>query len=392
MKKQLLVLLGMAGMQLPLVALADTANVDLYGVANLSFDVTDNGTAANGAAGVRTHKVSSNASRIGFRGSENLGGGLSAVWQVESRVDMDNAGGTFGTRNTFAGLRGDSWGQVLLGRYDGPYRNATSRLDPFRDSIGDNRALMGGAFRATFRNSYLGFDSRPTDGVFYISPNLNGFTVSAAYIAGAESATTSTDIKGKTWSLGGTYEAGPIFASLGYQVNDIGSSGTGVAAGNAAGTVGVKEQAWKLGAGYKFEAVGLDVGFAYEKTSDNFRGTGSVVTCASGSTDASNCYGHSAWLLSGKYRVATGALKLVYSKADELGNTTATGARQWVLGYDHNLSKRTNLYLIYAKINNDRNASYGVGGNDGGINTGFVNPVGAGASPSAVSLGMRHSF
>lgn len=393
MQKKMMVLALSAGMFVSLAALADSANITLYGVANMSYDLADNGTAANGTAGTRTNKVSSNASRIGFKGSEDLGNGLSAVWQVESRVDMDNAGGTFGTRNTFAGLSGKEWGTLVLGRNDNPYKLATGRLDVFRDSMGDNRALMGGAFRNIFRNSYLGFDARPTDGVFYTSPAWSGFAISAAYTAGAESATASTSLKGQSWSLAGNYETGPLFASVAYQANDIGGTGTGSNAGNnGAGTLGVTEKAWKLGAGYKMEDAGLDLGFAYEKTSDNFRTTGSVVTCASGSTDATDCYGHSAWSLAGKYKLADGAIKLAYNKAGKLGNTTATGARQWALGYDHSLSKRTNLYAIYTKINNDSGASYGVGAHDAGVNTGFVDPVGAGASPSAVSLGMKHSF
>src|SRR5512133_1265746 len=93
---------------LPCIAAAETGNVTLYGVANLSYELVSLGTGTAGTPAVtgpsNVNKVSSNASRLGLKGTEDLGDGLSAVWQVESLIAMDNAGGTFGTRNTYAGL------------------------------------------------------------------------------------------------------------------------------------------------------------------------------------------------------------------------------------------------------------------------------------------------
>lgn len=88
--------------------------------------------------------------------------------------------------------------------------------------MGDNRALMGGAIKG--KNSALQFDGRPNDVVMYTSPAMSDFTIAASYIAGAEAATTSTNIKGQTWSLAGMYDSGPLFASLAYQANDVGSN------------------------------------------------------------------------------------------------------------------------------------------------------------------------
>ena len=387
MQKKLIVVALAAAIALPMPVLADNANVTIYGAANLSFDMTNNGNTAT-AQGTGTNKVSSNASRIGFKGDEDLGDGLSAVWQVESRVDMDNAGGTFATRNSFAGLKNESWGQLVLGRHDTPYKIATRRLDIFGDSMGDNRALMGGGVKG--KNSALQFDGRPTDVIMYTSPNWNGATLLASYVAGAEAASAAANIKGQTWSLAGMYDSGPLFASLAYQANDVGSAATGTNAGGVvAGTAGVKESAWKMGLGYKLEA--FEAGLAYEKTSDNFNTAGSMQACTSGST-ATDCYGHNAWYLSGKYKLASGAVKLAYAKAGDLGNKLSSGASQWVAGYDHNLSKRTTLYAIYTKLTNNINASYGIAAGDAGINTGFVNALGNDADPSAFSLGMKHTF
>lgn len=94
-------------------------------------------------------KVSSNTSRLGLKGSEDLGDGLSAIWQIEQQVNIDDttcAGGTgtLATRNSFGGLKSDSMGTVLLGRHDTPYKIATRKLDVFADNLADSRALTGG--------------------------------------------------------------------------------------------------------------------------------------------------------------------------------------------------------------------------------------------------------
>jgi len=91
--------------------MADSGNVTLYGIMDASIDVTDNGDTAT-AQGVRTHKVSSNSSRLGFKGTEDLGNGLNAVWQIETAIAADGGAnqsatattGQLNNRNTFIGL------------------------------------------------------------------------------------------------------------------------------------------------------------------------------------------------------------------------------------------------------------------------------------------------
>jgi len=121
-------------------AFADTSNVTVYGFANLSYDLTDNGA-------VSANKVSSSQSRLGLKGSEDLGDGLSAVWQLEQGINIDNSGAGNGlaTRNSFLGLSSGTAGTVLLGRHDTPYKIASRGFDVFADTIADNRSLMGGS-------------------------------------------------------------------------------------------------------------------------------------------------------------------------------------------------------------------------------------------------------
>lgn len=395
MKKKLLAL-AVAGAFVAPVAMADTSNVTVYGIADASVDFTKNGDTTGSAGGVNTHKISSNSSRIGLKGSEDLGSGLKAIWQIETQVDIDNSGvggNGLATRNTFAGLAGDSWGSVTLGRNDTPYKSATRGLDVFMDHIADNRTLMGGARN---RSSGSFFDGRNTDTVRYDSPDMNGFKVAAAYTAAAEGNTLSTsNVKGKVESLSGTYSTGPFFGALAYQKNTFGSMGTalsniggigpvGAIAAGGAPTVGLAgtltdEKAWKLGGGYKVDQ--FTVNAVYEKTTDNLGSTG---------------YGHKAYYVAGAFNAtANDTIKASYTKARNLGdgNIANSGAKQWAIGVDHSLSKRTTVYAMYTKLDNDTNAGYNLSATP--VATGATSPSAAGglnADPSAFSFGMKHSF
>lgn len=360
-KKLIVVALAAAAFSAP--ALADTANVSVYGIADMSFDFINTGTAANGTAGVSKNAVSSNVSRLGFKGSEGLSDGLSAIWQIEQQINMDNTGGTFGTRNTFLGLKSDSAGTVLLGRHDTPYKLATRKLDVFADSIADNRALLGGVTsNTTVDSAFAAFDGRQPDVIAYISPDMNGFTGAIAYVNLAEGNTTAAQAKSNALSLSGTYKADALYGALGYEKHELSS------------ITGTKESAWKLGLGYDFSPFAL--GFVYEKTDDNAGALGA------------NARGHNAYYLSGNYKMGMNAVKLAYGKAGQHGTTANTGGNQFSLGYDHGLSKRTKLYAIYSRINNNTASDYGFSQSTAAAGT--IN--GVGSSPSVISLGMKHTF
>lgn len=344
-------------------AFADTSNVNVYGVANMSYDLTNNGA-------VGTNKVSSNQSRLGLKGSEDLGDGLSAVWQIEQGINIDNSGAGNGlaTRNTFLGLSSGSMGTALLGRHDTPYKIAIRGLDLFADTIADNRGLMGSTAGSALPGVH---DARLTDVVAYISPAMSGFTGAIAYVAGAEATTTAAQIKGDAWSMAGMYGNGPINASLAYQVIDAGTAGTGTMGGFGGLGANDKAKAWRLGGGYTMDAITVNA--AYEKTSNTVGGA--------------SAGGQNNWYLGGKYSFGNDAVKLAYTRAGDVQATTNTGAKQWALGYDHSMSKRTTLYALYTRLNNDTFAGYGLA-----TSTGATAAAAAGQDPSAWSFGMKHTF
>ncbi len=386
MQKKIIALAVASALVAP-AAFADTSNVNVYGVANVSYDFVTTKNAAG--AGVTTNKVSSNTSRIGLKGNEDLGDGLSAIWQVESLINIDNAGSTanagnatgvvgqanlgtaavaagsnaagnvLGGRNTYAGLSSATMGTVIMGRHDTPYNIATRRLDVFTDGLADNRSLMGG----NGGTAQAAFDGRQPDVIAYISPTMSGFSGAIAYLNLAEANNVATQAKANAWSMAGMYNQDAWYASLAYETHNLNS------------LTSTKESATKLGVGYTQDAIA--VGFAYEKTSDNLGALGA------------NKYGHSAYYLSGKYSFGNDAIKAGYTKVGDLGATIASGATQFSLGYDHSLSKRTTVYALYTTLKSGSNANYGLSNiGTGGANT----AIGLGNNPSALSFGMKHTF
>lgn len=354
-RNKLLIVTLAAAMALPVSALADTSNVTVYGQIDMSYDVTKNGV-------IGANKVSSNVSKIGLKGAEDLGDGLSAIWQIEQQIDIDNnatnsdnnpAKNSFASRNSFGGLKSDSMGTLLLGRHDSPYKLATRKLDVFGDTIADNRSLMGKAGA---------FDARTANTVMYMSPKMSGFTALAAYEAVAETVTVAGTQKGSHWSFAGQYEGDGIQAGIGYDTSKLNV---------AAAAAQTKSTAWKIGGGYTMDA--FNVNAVYESTK----------TDAVAPLKQNNVY------LSGKYSFGNDAVKLAYTMAGKIDSRAGTDAKQLSLGYDHNLSKRTKVYAIYTQVSNGTAASFGL------KNSGSTGPViasGLGVKPSAWSFGVQHSF
>jgi predicted porin len=377
MKKNLIAL-AVAGAFVAPVAMAD---VTIYGIANISYDQTKNGS-AGASTGVTNNKISSNASRLGFKGSEDLGGGLSAVWQIESTIGLDSSASTLANRATWAGLSSKEMGTLSAGRHETAYKMATRGYDVFSDGIADNRNIMGGGgasstvAAAQGANAYMAFDARQPDTVRYDSPNINGFTVAATYTASSETNTSSAlDTKGRGESLSANYASGPMTLAaayekhvFGYAVENMGQ----VAAGKT------DEKAWKVGGSYTMNQFGVNA--VYEKTTDSFGSTAGGL-------------GHKAYYLAGTMMAtANDKLKLSYTKVGDLkdGTATSTGAKQWAVGVDHAMSKRTTVYALYTKLSNDANALYGL--SISGATSGSTAARTADADPSAISIGMKHTF
>lgn len=381
MNKKLIALAIATAVSAP--AMAATSNVDVYGLMSVGVDSVNNNNAAAGDSSKRVGRVSDYASRIGFKGTEDLGNGLAAIWQIESQVSVDGGAGTgsnisgattaFGgqtLRNTFVGLKSKEMGTALIGKYDTPYKSSTLRLDPFGDTLGDYNNLVGAANNGGNAGGY--FDLRPANTAVYMTPNFSGFSAAASYVFGAETATTGSST-GNAYSLAAMYDAGPLYLTAAYEKHNFGSTGSGSLAVSPYFNTDTK--AWKLGAAYSI--MDFTLAALYEKTDDN-------------ANNGSNLLGHRTWFLSGKYQMGAVALKASYANAGSDEQTFGTvkgddGAKSYTLGADYAFSKRTTMYALYTRISNDSNGRYNF----------YYNPaagVTGGDRADGFSLGVKHSF
>jgi predicted porin len=368
-----LIALAIAGL-VAAPAFAATSNVDVYGQLTLSVDRMDTDTSIAGQDDTMT-QVASYASRIGFKGSEDLGGGLAGIWQIENQLNADNGngniasnggavlgGGNFSAslRNTFVGLKSNTFGTALIGKHDTPYKLSTGRLDPFADTAGDYNIIVGNV------DGSNNFDLRPGNVIAYISPTFSGLHGAIAYVAGNETGNGVADDE-SAWSVMGMYDNGPIFGTVAYEKHNI------------EGAAGDDREAWKVGGGYNFGNATL--GLIYEKAE----------TILGGKAED-----RGAWYIPATYTMGNIVLKAAYGQADETRSDN-NGADFYALGADYNLSKRTKAFLVYANTDNDNGGNYGaaVAGTNAYVpGTGYAGGTtgAAGNSPSVLSLGVRHAF
>src|SRR5438105_2978235 len=191
MKKSLLVLAILAAQ----AGLASAqSNVTLYGVVDLGIERT---SLSPGASVLRLSSGIQSGSRWGLKGKEDLGGGLSAAFQLESGFDASTGapgqGGRAFGRQAWVGLNG-GFGSLKLGRQYTPIFGALDTIDPFGTGItGD-----GSGISAVFR----GYGVRMDNAVNYSTPSMGGFSAEAAYGFGEVPGSTSV---GSQYGLSGTY-------------------------------------------------------------------------------------------------------------------------------------------------------------------------------------------
>jgi len=332
------------------------SNVTIYGVADAFYGrLTATGKMSNnhiGSGGL-------SGSRLGFKGSEDLGGGLKAVFEYELAFNLDNTGspvnaindasgsnGLTGTRQSFVGL-GGGFGTIVAGRLQTP-GYYVGRFDAFSASqIGPQAILGGGALRSTISPTNHG---RVNNAVAYLSPTMSGFSAVLAYGTGEE--TTPGAEKENVWGLGLNYAQGPIAAGFAHhRVNNVGAN-------NVANATfpDLKENM----IGLSYDAKVVRVLGSYQ----DHRVTGSGTS--------------KLWQLGAVAPVGAGNVHFAYGKLDRTGSNN--DSKSWTLAYTHGLSKRTTAYVGYNRTTNESLATAGIlAPNPGGTSKAFV-------------AGMRHSF
>jgi predicted porin len=277
------------------------SSVTIYGRLNESLESQKD----LGTAGTK-YVLQNNASRIGFKGTEDMGGGLKAGFQIEHGFSADTgaAAAPFWGRQSEVNL-GGNFGLVRLGTFTSEAYFATSDMT---DLINHGTGNASDALYA-----YLG---RNKNKVAYRTPDFAGLTVEGAISLGE-----GVGGDPRTSDVAINYGNGPLGLGFGYEKVDGGDNQFAVRANYEAGPV-------------------LVTGYVQRYTSQAVHASQTILR------------------LSGMYTLGGGEFHLAFGAAGKLG-VANTGAKQVTLGYNYNLSKRTKVYTFYTAVKNDTNAAYG---------------------------------
>ncbi len=205
-------LIALAIAALPAAAMAD---VVIYGEAGAALENTK--TTIDGKSNGSVTGVENYNSKIGFKGSEDLGNGLKAIWQVEQKIGIDgstkNTSNTWATRDSFVGLTGD-FGTVQLGRLSN-FQNVYSNLDPWKSEAGWNAMSWAQETGSGTILSAAAYQSRLNNSIAYTSPEMGGFLVRALYSAAGETRTANGQTEG-VYELGLRYAAAGFYGQYSY--------------------------------------------------------------------------------------------------------------------------------------------------------------------------------
>lgn len=311
------------------------STVTLFGVIDLAARQVDNGTSQKqlAASGL-------SSSRLGFRGTEDLGGGLRAHFWLEGAINADdgNASGQTWQRRATIGLQG-GFGEVRMGRQKNPTGLNWELLDPFSDTGMGASSRMQQAFSVPTGGAYASFP-RSSNSISYDSPAGPGF-FGTAFVAAGEGAAGNKYIGGR---IG--YREGPLLALLAYGTTEV--------------TGSVDAKMINFGATYDFKI---------------FRLFGMYNTTDVGAADQKN------WLLGVSAPFGKTTLRASYQEVDGGGSISNRSGKHFAIGADYAMSRRTAVYANYAKISN--------------TNTSFVvapGPTRAGSGSTGYEVGLRHSF
>ncbi len=331
------------------------SSVTLFGIVDLGvrFDRT------SGAGTLKQLESGDfSGSRWGMRGTEDLGRGLKANFLVESAISADNGASTGFTRSSWVGLSG-GFGEFRMGLDYSPYFNAWSKTDIFGATSLAGVGFTGVVPTATSAapgsgsaNQWVGGATRMNNGLYYKTPRMGGLSGEIAFDMGeGNSAATKKD--GDTWSAAVIYANGPITAQLGHFRNRA--------------TAALTAKDTTLGGAYDFKVAKVSLTMWQRRTS-------------------TNAINDRTWSVGVSAPVGAWTFLAHFARIDDktVGNADASKIG---LGARYALSKRTDFYAHYGRINNNANAQYAI---TGGLQS--STNVGLDSSPQAWSAGVRHRF
>jgi len=317
----------------------------------------------------REDRIADNNSRIIFTITEDVGNGLQAIAQLDSRFSPDSGAGPTAAGNTWVGLRSPAWGSLTFGRYDLHY--GLQPDDIYRKAGADKARsvslfdfVQNGAVTQAIANA-----TRTSNVIRWDTPDWSGFQLTTAYSANAGAASEAdlgtTVRKGSAWNLN------PTYTGSNWQV--------GYSYWNSKPDASLADQRGDTVYAY-YRWSGLKVGLGWNN---------SKLKSATG-TDAAK---RDAWTIPLSYTFGAHNLYAHYTWAnDDKVQGANTGANMFALAYVYDLSKRTSLGLTYARIRNDSGASYQLYQDNGGTQSSTNATPLPGEDPQLLSTTIKHAF
>lgn len=397
MNKKLMAVAVAGAFALPGAAMAQTSTVQMYGLFNVEYAPwVDQPNHSSGVGRTNVDALNSGASRIGFRGQEKLGSGLTVWFQCETTVSplngaapaddaevYDNTSDSrWCDRNSALGLRG-GWGNFYIGNWDSPAKRVTSATRMLNETgwLGVQRHLMTLAG--------WGYSHRVTRSINYDSPNFGGFSVALqtttndadknqldTATAPGSATGTGAGTDGRIYGINGMYRGGPLVAGLAYQRYQ---SNIQFAVGgfpSVGGIAGTEDEIIVFGINYTFGAFKI----------------GGVVT----NLEAERAPGGTAdferrnynlaldWTIAGPHKMRFGWTHVGETEGTGASPVTSGSANVWQVAYIHSFSKRTSGAIGWITVDNG----------DGGVHSlqGLSGNMVPGERSSALSLQLTHSF
>lgn len=364
--KTILLAAGVSAALLAQAALAQSGGVQVYGKLNLAVDaLRRSGGSDPGAQDGRPLRLSPYRSVIGFRGDEDLGGDVKAVFQIEGTVAADTGTGSLATRDTRVGLVGP-FGSLFIGNWVLPYNSSTAGLDPFYISTMGYMSIMGNGAAASVSNvsNMVSFDRRQQNSLHYWSPDWQGVTLKLAHGFNEESPPNGAEPSVSSAAL--VYDRGELYAILAHEIHDE-YQGPGL--GDRATKLSLARQFGQTRVGIIHERL------HYETPTGHLK--------------------RKSWYASVSYQMGAHGIRFGIAKAqsatggalERIGYVKAgpeTGALHATLGYEYAASRRTTLFATFSRLRNDDQGAYDFA----------INSLGAplGATLKATAVGLRHMF
>jgi predicted porin len=333
-------------------------------------------------------------SRFWLTGSEDLGGGNSALFYIQNRLNTTDAnttgdGNGLGNGDTYVGLKG-AWGQLTAGKHSMMYveGNATE--------MGANGvpAMPTSLFATNSILDYVGSQgitpTRVNNSILYKSPSFSGFSANVGIASAGSNANEGTIgsssagadpsaySNGYEFFLKGNYTNGPIYLNAAYWKTTAEGRPIVVTQANA------DQTQVRLSGSYTLP-FGLKVGLQYDRATLANVGRTGTFTAPVGGADQRR----TAWEVPINYTFGPSTILASFTRAGNISGIDASGAKMYVLGYDYALSKRTNVGAFYGKLKNDTAGVYQPF-KSGTSQTGSA--LVAGESATTLALGIKHTF